>query len=128
MIFVAPWLHFGWDHLFANAIPFAVLGFLIRVTATFGKWLASTVVSIIVSGLFAWLLSPVFTIVAGASGLIFGWLTFLLARGIFNRDWKQIAIAVVVFALYGGVLWGVLPQQAGVSWQAHLGGAVGGVL
>lgn len=128
MIFVSPWLHFGWDHLFANAVPFAVLGFLIRVTSTFAKWLAATVTSIVVSGVFAWLLSPMFTIVAGASGLVFGWLTYLLLRGIFNRDWKQIAIAVLVFALYGSVLWGVLPQQAGVSWQAHLGGAIGGVL
>ena len=61
------------------------------------------------------------------SGLIFGWLTYLLTRGIFSRNWRQIALAVVVFAVYGGILWGVLPGSPGVSWLGHLGGAVGGV-
>lgn len=128
MIFVAPFLHFGWAHLFANTLPFAVLGFLIRVTTTFGKWLVTTVITMVVSGLTAWLLSPLNAIVAGASGVIFGYLTYLLARGIFSRDLKQIALAVVIFLIYGGVLIGVFPQSAGISWQAHLGGAIGGVL
>ncbi|NLT29855.1 MAG: rhomboid family intramembrane serine protease [Propionibacterium sp.] len=128
MIFVAPLLHFGWSHLFANTIPFAVLGFLIRVTTSFGRWLVTTVITAITSGLLAWLLSPLNAIVAGASGVIFGYLTYLLARGIFSRDVWQIVLAVVVFAIYGSVLLGVLPTAAGVSWQAHLGGAIGGVL
>lgn len=128
MIFVAPLLHFGWSHLFANTIPFAVLGFLIRVTTSFGRWLVTTVITVITSGLLAWLLSPLNAIVAGASGVIFGYLTYLLARGIFSRDVWQIVLAVVVFAIYGSVLLGVLPTAAGVSWQAHLGGAIGGVL
>ncbi|MGJ3509418.1 rhomboid family intramembrane serine protease [Enemella sp. A6] len=128
MILVAPWLHFGWSHLLANTIPFAVLGFLIRVTTSFGRWLITTVITAVVSGLTAWLLSPLYTIVAGASGVIFGYLTYLLARGIFSRDIGQILVAVVVFIAYGSVLLGVLPTTAGVSWQAHLGGALGGVL
>ena len=64
----------------------------------------------------------------GGQGLIFGWLTYLLARGLWSRRAGQVAVAVGVLVLYGGLIFGVLPGQAGVSWQAHLGGAVGGVL
>lgn len=128
LIPVSDFLHLGWDHLAANTIPFAVLGFVIRFTAGFVRWLVTTVITSVISGLTVWLMGPLNSITIGASGLIFGWLTYLLARGVFSRDWKQIAIAVVIFLLYGSVLWGVLPGTAGVSWQAHLGGAVGGVV
>jgi len=66
-------------------------------------------------------------VTAGASGLIFGWLVYLLARGIFSKDARQILLSLVIFALWGGVLWGLLPGVPGVSWQAHLGGALGGL-
>jgi membrane associated rhomboid family serine protease len=76
----------------------------------------------------AWSLTPAHTIILGASGLIFGWLTYLLARGIWSRRPAQVVVAVLVLLVYGGLIWGVLPGAAGVSWQAHLGGAAGGVL
>ncbi|NHB84307.1 rhomboid family intramembrane serine protease [Tessaracoccus sp. HDW20] len=123
----APLLHFGWAHLASNSIPFLVLGVVTYLSGP-AKWVVTTVVSTIVSGLFAWLLAPVGAITAGASGVIFGYLTYLLVRGIFSRRIGQILLAVVVFAIYGSVLLGVFPTQVGVSWQAHLGGAVGGVL
>ncbi len=126
-VFVAPWLHVDWAHLSANTIPFAVLGFLVILGGAV-RALLSTLWSVVTSGLFAWLLSPPNTITIGASGLIFGWLTYLLTRGIFGRDGKQILLAVVIFLVYGGILWGVFPTQVGVSWQAHLGGAIGGVV
>lgn len=126
-IYAAPFLHAGWGHLVANSLPFAVLGFVVFLGGV-ARWVWSTLVSVTTSGLAAWLLSPPNTITIGASGLVFGWLTYLLARGFFSRDVKQILIAVGVFALYGGVLWGVFPASASVSWQGHLGGAVGGVL
>lgn len=126
-IFVAPLLHADWQHLIGNSLPFAVLGFLVLLGGAVRAGL-STLACVLVSGAFAWLLSPPNTITIGASGLIFGWLTYLLARGIFSRDGRQIVIAVGVLVVYGGILWGVLPTQFGVSWQAHLGGAVGGVL
>lgn len=126
-IFTAPWLHFGWGHLVSNSVPFFLLGFVILLEGL-RRWLVSMVASITSSGLLVWLISPPASVTAGASGLIFGWLTYLLVRGLFSRDVKQILLAVVVFAIYGGVLWGVLPTQAGVSWQGHLGGAIGGVL
>lgn len=123
----APLLHFGWAHLISNSIPFLILGVLVYLSG-FARWLVATISSVVASGLTAWLLAPVGSITAGASGVIFGWLTFLLVRGFFTGKPGQIALAVVVFLLYGGVLLGVLPGTPGVSWQAHLGGAVGGVL
>lgn len=123
----SPLLHFGWAHLISNSVPFLVLGVLTYLSGAV-RWLVTTVVSTITSGLTAWLLAAAGTITAGASGVVFGYLTYLLVRGIFTKKPSQIIVAIVVFLLYGGVLLGVLPGAPGVSWQAHLGGAVGGVL
>lgn len=125
-IFTAPFLHASWSHLISNSVPFAVLGFLVLLGGL-GRWLVASLSSIVSSGLLAWALTPADTIVLGASGLIFGWLTYLLARGLWSRRPAQVAIAVLVLVVYGGLIWGVLPGAAGISWQAHLGGAIGGV-
>jgi membrane associated rhomboid family serine protease len=126
-ILTAPFLHASVAHLASNSVPFAVLGFLVLLGGAI-RWLLSSLTSIISSGLFAWVLTPPNTIVLGASGLIFGWLTYLLARGLWSRRPAQVVLAVLVLLVYGSLIWGVLPGPAGVSWQAHLGGAVGGVL
>jgi membrane associated rhomboid family serine protease len=126
-IYTAPFLHGGWDHLLANSGPFFVLGFLVLLGGTV-RWLLSTLISVTSSGLLAWLLTPVHTIVLGASGLIFGWLTYLMARGLWSRRPGQVILGVCLLVVYGGMIWGVLPSAAGISWQAHLGGAIGGLL
>ena len=123
----SPFLHFGWAHLISNSVPFLVLGVLTYLSGV-ARFVVTTVVSTVVSGLTAWLLAAPGTITAGASGVVFGYLTYLLVRGIFTKKPSQILLAVVVFAIYGTVLLGVLPGTPGVSWQGHLGGAVGGVL
>ena len=126
-IFTAPLLHAGFQHLVSNSVPFVVLGFLVLLSG-FARWLVSTLTSVVSSGVFAWLLTPAGTIVLGASGLIFGWLTYLIARGLWSRRPGQVALGLLVLFVYGGLIWGVLPGAAGISWQAHLGGAVGGLL
>ncbi len=126
-IFTAPFLHAGFDHLLSNTVPFGVLGFLVLLGGV-RRWLLSSLTSIVSSGLFAWLLTPAGTIVLGASGLVFGWLTYLVVRGAWSRRPRQVLVGIVVLLVYGGLIWGVLPGAAGISWQAHLGGAVGGVL
>ena len=126
-IIAAPFLHAGWDHLISNSVPFFILGFLVLLGGL-ARWLLSSLISIITSGLAAWLLTPGDVVILGASGLIFGWLTYLLARGLWSHRPGQVVVAVGVLVLYGGLILGVLPGQTGVSWQAHLGGAVGGVL
>lgn len=126
-ILSAPFLHFGFGHLIANSVPFLVLGIMTRMTGRKNFWVA-TACAIVLSGLVAWLVSAPHTVTAGASGLVFGWLGYLLVRGLFARNWVQILVSAAVFGLFGGMLWGVFPTMPGVSWQAHLGGVLGGVL
>jgi membrane associated rhomboid family serine protease len=126
-ILTAPFLHAGWDHLISNSLPFVVLGFLVLLSGL-ARWLVASLIIIVISGLTAWFLTPANTIILGASGLIFGWMTYLLARGLWSRRPAQVVIAVLVLLVYGGLIWGVFPSAAGISWQAHLGGAVAGVL
>lgn len=123
----APLLHGGWWHLAGNTVPLLVLGFMILLSGL-GRWAAVTAIVWVVGGLGTWLTGGDNTIHIGASGLVFGWLTYLLLRGLFSRRPGQIAAGVVVLVLYGGMLWGVLPDQPHVSWQGHLFGAVGGTL
>jgi membrane associated rhomboid family serine protease len=126
-IFSAPFLHGGWEHLISNSLPFAVLGFLVLLGGV-ARWLLSSLISIVGSGLTAWFLTPANTVILGASGLIFGWLTYLILRGLWSRQPSQVVIGVIVLFVYGGLIWGVLPGAAGISWQAHLGGAIGGAV
>lgn len=122
----APLLHGGWDHLLANTAPFIVFGFL-AMAGGFRQFLLVTATVWVVGGLGVWLTGDQGSHI-GASGLIFGWFAFLLVRGFFARSWRQIGLAVVLFAIWGGILWGVLPGQDGVSWQGHLFGALAGVM
>ena len=126
-ILVAPFLHGGFGHLVANTLPTLILGYLVLASGI-GRGLLVTVVIWLVSGIGVWVFSPTFSITVGASGLIFGWLVYLLIRGFFTRSAWEIILGLTLFLLYGGVLLGVLPGQPGISWQAHLFGAFGGVI
>jgi membrane associated rhomboid family serine protease len=123
----APLLHAGWPHLLANTVPFLVFGFL-AMAGGFRQFVVVTAMIWLLGGLGVWLIGPANTSTIGASGLIFGWLVFLLARGFFARSGRQILLAVALFVIWGGILFGILPGQAGISWQAHLFGAVAGLL
>jgi membrane associated rhomboid family serine protease len=120
----APLLHGDWAHLIANTVPFLVLGFL-AMAGGFRQFMVVTATIWVLGGLGVWLtggFGPGYHI--GASGLIFGWLVFLLTRGFFARSGLQILMAVGLFLVWGGILFGVLPGQPGVSWQSHLFGAL----
>ncbi len=121
----APFLHADFAHLIANVIPGAVLGFLLLMA---GRFLVVTAVVWVVSGFGGWLVAPAGTVTVGASGIVFGWLTYLMVRGLFNRHFLQVLGGLALLAVYGGILWGVLPQGGSVSWQGHLFGALGGIL
>jgi membrane associated rhomboid family serine protease len=123
----APFLHGGWPHLISNTVPFLVFGFL-AMAGGIRQWIVVTATIWVLCGLGVWLVGPSGTSTIGASGVIFGWLVFLLARGFFARSARQIGLAVVLVAVWGSVLFGVLPGQPGISWQAHLFGALAGLL
>ncbi|MCL6434294.1 MAG: rhomboid family intramembrane serine protease [Leptolyngbyaceae cyanobacterium HOT.MB2.61] len=125
-ILFAPFLHGNFPHLIGNTLPFLVLGWLIMLREI-SDFFWVTLVAGLVSGLGTWLFgSPGIHI--GASGVIFGYLGYLLFRGFFERSIISIAISLGVGTLYGSLLWGVLPMQYGISWEGHLFGFIGGVL
>jgi len=126
-IVFAPLLHFGFGHLMANTVPLLILGFALAMGGI-GRAVWVTLVVWLVGGAGVWLTGGAGTIVAGASILVFGWLAYLIVRGLFTRHWGDLLLGVVIAALYGTMLFGVLPTVSGVSWQAHLFGALGGVL
>jgi membrane associated rhomboid family serine protease len=124
-IVLAPFLHGGFPHLIANTIPLLVLGSLVLLS---GRWafVRATLTIALLGGALTWLLGrPAYHV--GASGLIFGYLGYLVAKAWFERRAVPILIALTATALYGGVLWGVLPIMPGVSWEGHLFGFAAGI-
>ena len=126
-VVAAPFLHVGFGHLLANTIPFVVMGAVIALEGA-RRLVAVTVIVGLVSGLGTWLVAAEGTIHVGASGIVFGFATYLIARGIFNRRGGELAVGALVVLVWGGALLGGLEPQRGISWQGHLFGAIGGVL
>jgi membrane associated rhomboid family serine protease len=126
-IVLSPFLHAGFGHLLANTVPFFILGALVAADGRARFWRATVIIAVL-GGLGTWLIGAPQTIVVGASGVVFGYLTYLLARAYYVRRALDVVIALVVLLVYGGLLLGVLPGVPGVSWQAHLMGAVAGVV
>lgn len=122
----SPFLHGNLPHLIANTGPFLILGWLVMVQET-TDFFWVTAITMLVAGGGVWLFgAPAYHI--GASSLIFGYLGFLLFRGLFERNIASIALSLLVGFIYGGLIWGVLPGQPGISWEGHLFGLIGGVL
>ena len=125
-IVFAPFLHSGFGHLIGNTLPFAILGGLVALGGL-RQFLSVTLIVGLVSGLGMWVFGSSNEVHIGASGLVFGYLSYLLVRGVFARNVRQILLGIVVAFFYGGLLWGVLPTGRGISWEGHLFGVVGGV-
>lgn len=122
----APFLHGGFGHLIGNTVPFLLLGGAIAL-AGLARVAWVTVIVAAIAGVGTWLTAPAGTIHIGASGIVFGYATYLISRAVFSRSLVHAAIGVVVLALYGTTLaTGVLPED-GISWQGHLFGGIGGV-
>ena len=124
-ILFGPLLHAGVNHLLGNTLPLVVFSFLTLLEGV-RRYLVVLASSWLASGLGVWLFGGGLTV--GISGVVFGLFAYLMARGIYNRDIVQLLLGGVLFLVYGSLLWGVLPVSIGVSWQAHLFGAAGGVL
>ena len=125
-ILSAPFLHAGFAHIMGNTTVGVVAAFLIGLT---GKraFFEVTTICMVVGGLGTWLLGGVGTNHIGASGVVYGWMSYLMVRGFYNRSPGQILVGVILVFSFSGMVYGFLPQ-AGLSWQGHLFGAVGGVI
>ena len=131
-IVLAPLLHANWAHLIANTGPLLVLGCLVAVEGARRFWTV-TAISALVGGAGTWLFNPPGTLTVGASVLVFGYFGYVVLRvfapGRVSHRILYAVIALIVIVLYGGaMLAGVFGAASGVSWQAHLFGAIGGGL
>ena len=131
-ILLGPLLHANWAHLIANSVPLLVLGCLVAVEGSRRFWTV-TVIAAVVGGLGTWLVNAPGALTVGASGLVFGYFGYTVMRvfapGRVAHRVIYALIALAVIAVYGGsMLAGVVGVREGISWQAHLFGAVGGGL
>jgi membrane associated rhomboid family serine protease len=125
-IVLAPFLHAGFGHLMVNSLPFIVLGGIVLLGGVRLFWKV-TAFAALAGGLCVWLTAGSYTNHIGASGLVFGYLGFILARGVFEKSLAWMLIACTILVVYGGLLFGLLPLQAEVSWQGHLFGFLAGI-
>jgi len=126
-IVTAPWLHLGFGHLISNTVPFLILGGIVLVGGR-NVFVAVSLFIVFVGGAALWLLGPSNTNHIGASSVIFGYLGFLMFRGIFERSGFWFAVSIAIAVLYGGMIFGVLPGRPEVSWQGHFFGFLAGIL
>jgi membrane associated rhomboid family serine protease len=126
-ILFAPFLHASFAHLLGNTVPFVILGCAIALSGA-RQLLLVTLFVAVVSGVGVWLIAPAHSVTVGASGVVFGYATYLISRGFFERNILEIALGVSVAAIFGAVLLSDLIPHTGVSWQAHLFGGIGGVI
>ncbi|MGD8305795.1 MAG: rhomboid family intramembrane serine protease [Ignavibacteria bacterium] len=125
-IITGPLIHADISHLISNTVPLVVLGWTFLLFHPKVSFRVFFVVYFL-TGLLVWIFArPVFHI--GASGIVYAFVSFLFFSGIFRRDTKSIGAALIVTFLYGGIVWGILPGQAGISWESHLFGGIAGMV
>ncbi|MEV7022756.1 rhomboid family intramembrane serine protease [Kitasatospora sp. NPDC093558] len=125
-MFTMPFLHFSWDHIISNSWPLFVLGFLAAYRGM-RKFLLASLVIVVSGGLTVWLLESPNSVTAGASGMVYGYLGYVVLRGVLDRNVLDAVVGLGVAAVYWTILIGVLPVVHGVSWLGHLGGLIGGL-
>jgi len=124
-ILLAPLIHGSLAHVFSNTLPIIILG----TALLYGYPRSARLVLPVLyfgTGIGVWLFGRSAWHI-GASGLIFGMMFFIATIGVLRWDTRAIALAMVVFLLYGGMVWGVLPGDPSVSFESHLAGALLGV-
>lgn len=126
-ILTAPFLHLGFGHLISNTLPLVTLGAIIAISGA-ARLFAVTAIVTVIGGFGTWLISPPNTITIGASGLVFGYASYLILRGLFNRRLGQVLVGILVVMVWGSALFSGLLPQDGISWQGHLFGGIAGVL
>lgn len=125
-IFTAPWIHASASHLFNNLVGMAVFSWLCLIRSV-RMFVYSSVIIITVSGILVWLFGRDANHI-GASGWVFGLWSLSISLAWFDRRMMNIVIAILVILFYGGMVFGMLPQDSSVSFESHLFGALAGVL
>lgn len=126
-IFTAPFIHVSFAHLIGNTVPFLFMGLIIALRGA-ARLAAVTAIVIVLGGLGTWLVSPSNISTVGASGVVFGYASYLLVRGLFDRSALEVLTGAIVGAVWGGALLTSIVPHAGISWQGHVCGAIAGVI
>ncbi len=126
-ILTAPFLHVSFAHLIANTIPLVFMGLIVALRGAARLAFVTAVVAVL-GGLGTWLIAPGGSITVGASGLVFGYASYLLTRGFFDRSVLELLTGLLVGAVWGGALLTSLVPHYGISWQAHACGAIAGLI
>jgi membrane associated rhomboid family serine protease len=126
-ILFSPFLHAGWDHLYGNSVPLILLGTFV-LAAGWRRFIWSTLLIMLIGGAGVWFVGDPSSVVVGASGVIFGYLGLLVARGLVERSWWNLGVAALVGLLYWWQLSNVLPTDQPISWQGHLIGLIAGMI
>jgi membrane associated rhomboid family serine protease len=126
-ILFSPLIHGNFDHLLSNTLPLLILGIIImyfyrRIAFEVFFWVY------LMTGVWVWISANSKGYHIGASGLVYGFLSFLFFSGVFRKDRRSIALALLVTLVYGGLVWGIFPLQPGVSWESHFFGALSGAI
>jgi membrane associated rhomboid family serine protease len=125
-ILAAPFIHANWAHLIANTLPLLVLGALILLDGT-GEFVFVTIVTMLCAGAGTWLFGSTANHI-GASGVVFGYMGYLLFRPAFDRRLWSVVVTVIVISIYGTTLFLAITPQAGISWSGHAFGFLGGLV
>lgn len=126
----APLLHAGWPHLLGNTLSYLLFGGMVLFFRDRREFAWVSLAGWLGGGLLTWLIANPFSatgVHVGASGVIFSYFGYLVAIGFYERKFGSVALSLVVALGWGGVVFGVLPGRAGVSWEGHLAGFVVGV-
>lgn len=127
-ILTSPFVHGNLDHLMSNALPLFSLGLIAAIPSP-KRFLLMTLVVIVVGGLGIWLTSPAGTVTIGASGVVFGYFSYLLLRGLVDRRPADVLVSIGIAIAYGSFMWSAVGiGVTGISWQGHVSGLVGGVV
>lgn len=124
-IILAPLIHGNMLHLVSNTLPLLFLGIILFL---FYDRIARKVFfqCYFFTNILVWIFARP-SLHIGASGLVYGLASFLIFFGMFRKDFKSILISLIILVLYGGLVYGIFPQQPGVSWESHLMGALVGL-
>lgn len=126
-ILTEPFLHASYDHIESNTLPLIAIGWVLLLSGL-RIWAIVTAWVVLVGGALTWMAGPSHTEIVGASGMVFGWMGYLLGRAIFTRRITWILAAVLVLSFFGSLLFGALPsQRTDIAWQAHLFGLIAGI-
>jgi len=124
-IILSPFLHGDWSHLISNFFPFVIFSCLIGLHSVKRFWFVF-VLSILMTGSLVWLFGRGGSIHIGMSGVVYSMWGYLIVYGLMQRHFRDIVISILVLVLYGGLVFGILPKSANISYESHLFGAIVG--